>query len=460
MLKTEQTTQWYFSDERKAVFEKASLQERITLIQSYLQDILNHTFEDAVKREGFQLRCYYFAVFLADAIYGSVLPYAEYPALIDPTVNPFVAYWVKTKNFDTIKPEAVQAAFLSILKNENDNLECVSTTEIIRASIEKDGEAQGLSEFFHKAIAKMPVPQELTIAVQLRPIALKIMWLCDKIVGQELVAVRQSEKEKKQLPFFRAGVIFAAVLVVLAILISIFAPIDRSKFVKNTDGRKISLSLIKWESVQEPVAEFDISIENGFDRDLAGLDIELQFYDGDNELIQTTTLNLSGYMPAQEKKTLTVKLHNDVVDALYWYSTEEIGITANITGINFNDTVNADPPIDNGKRVLKDAQKPDESKQKGLEDKLDAALAKLKDANAQGAIFDSQVEEVGSAFNEIWEDVIRDQSLLEKIYQEAVCYEQSKEYEKAYILFGLLSVNGYEDSEQRAYACALAVNGY
>lgn len=460
MLQLERSTQWYFSNEGKAAFEKASLQERADLIQTYLQNISNHTFDNVAKRERFNLRCYYFALFLADAIYGSALPYATYPVLIDPDTNPFLSYWMKTKDFDLIHSSAVHASFMDILRKENESMQGASSAELIMTSITDEAESQGLSGFSSEAFAKMPVPMELSLSPQLRPIALKIGWLCEKIVRQDLVAECQPAKKVSKPAFFRIGLISAVALVVIAILISIFAPIDRSKFVKNTDGSKIGLSLSNWEAVQDPIASFDISIENGFDRDLAGLDIELQFYDGNNDLIQTTTLNLSGYMPAQEEKTLTVKLHNDVVEALYWYSTSEIGITAQITEINFNDSFGNDPPVDNGKHVLKDSKKPDNSKKEDLESKLETALAILNAADAKGINFETQIAEVGTVLDPIWEDVIRDRSSLEKIYQEATHHEQNREYEKAYILFGLLGTIDYADSTDRAQSCALAANRY
>lgn len=454
MRGSQHSIDWYFGNDAKTMFEQSSLQQRVHFVLEYLSKLSNPTYTEAAEQKMCEMRCYYFALFLVDAIYDAPLPYSKYPACIDPKQNPFLNYWNEAKDVNAIDANVLRRTFVKILQNADS-----STADCVKAQIRNIGEQEGLSVFYNSALAQMPMPDVLTIAPELLMIEQKIHWLCDKLACNDMIAPCQPVVEVNNgKKLFFVGVIAAVILVVIAIATSIFAPIDRSNFVKDTDGRKIELSLVNWEDAQAPLTALDLSIENDFDRDLAGLTIELHFYDSDDKLIHTTTLPLSGYMAAHDEKTLNVKLHDAAVEDLYWYSPEEIGITAEITEINFNDTYDA--PVKNGKKVLKEAEKPDESKQDAADKKLDAAFKIFDAVDINGVDFEQKTAEFGAALDEIWEDVIRSDALSKKVYNKAAQYETDKEYEKAYMLFSLLASVEYKDSETRAYNCALAAGSY
>lgn len=454
MRGSQHSIDWYFGNDAKTMFEQSSLQERVQFVLEYLSKLLNSTYTEVARQKKFEMRCYYFSLFLVDAIYDAPLPYSKYPDCIDPKQNPFLNYWNEAKSVNAIDANVLRRTFVKILQNADS-----STVDCVKAQIRNIGEQEGLSVFYNSALAQMPIPDVLTIAPELLMIEQKIHWLCDTLARNDMIAPCQPVEVNNGKKLFFVGFIAAVILIVIAIANSIFAPIDRSRFVKDTDGRKIELSLVNWEDAQAPLTALDLSIENDFDRDLAGLTIELHFYDSDDKLIHTTTLPLSGYMAAQDEKTLNVKLHDAAVEDLYWYSPEEIGITAEITEINFNDTYD-DPPVKNGKQVLKEAEKPDESKQDAVDKKLDAAFKLFDAVDINGVDFEQKTAEFGAALDEIWEDVIRSDALSKKVYNKAAQYEADKEYEKAYMLFSLLASVEYKDSETRAYNCALAASSY
>ena len=223
-------------------------------------------------------------------------------------------------------------------------------------------------------------------------------------------------------------------------------------------AHNIKLTLVNAENVQEPLTEFDIQIKNGCTEDLSGMEITFRFYDNQNALITATNLRLSGYMAAKEEKQVNVTLHNDVVGELYWYHFEELKITVEIISLDFNELWN-DPETNGKEKVLKKAQKPDQSKITEIEKKLSDAFKIFDAASVTDADFEAQATEFGAALDEIWEDVVRNKTLLQTMYEKAEEYQKDAEYEKAYCVFALLAAEGYEDSEDKAYECAMSI-GY
>ena len=72
--------------------------------------------------------------------------------------------------------------------------------------------------------------------------------------------------------------------------------------------------------------------------------------------------------------------------------------------------------------------------------------------------FEDQAAQFGAQLDGIWDQVTRSQQLMEKIYKEAQAYQKAEEYEKAYMLFGLLATQEYADSQDKAYECAMYVS--
>ena len=99
---------WFLSGEgTRAYAALSSLEERAIFVYSYLRQIVNEDFEkDSV--------LFKTSFLIADALSGSVLPYAQYPDVINPSKNPFVAFLKNSKKYKN--PTGVLYAFLAILQ--------------------------------------------------------------------------------------------------------------------------------------------------------------------------------------------------------------------------------------------------------------------------------------------------------------------------------------------------------
>ena len=105
-------SQWFFSDAGKTQFSGLqTLEDRCAFIYSYLRTVASPELDKA----RLLIRV---AFFLADGVWGSSLPYAAYPDVIDPGKNPFVAYLTKA----TVCPDlqGLYCVFLAILHETAD----------------------------------------------------------------------------------------------------------------------------------------------------------------------------------------------------------------------------------------------------------------------------------------------------------------------------------------------------
>ena len=266
---------------------------------------------------------------------------------------------------------------------------------------------------------------------------------------RELSEKQKGKKKSKKIALISVAVMLAAILLIIGI--------SKISQARKYSANNIKLTLVNEESVQEPVTEFDIQIVNGCSEDLSSIEMTMCFYDSQKVLVATTELRLTGYMASKDSAVMTVDLHKDVVDALYWYSFDELKITVAINYISFNNYHRED--LGEGKeRVLKEAQKPDASKTKLLEKKLTDAFNAFDDVRASDADFEIKAMEFATALDEIWEDVIRNKNFLAYMYEKAENYQEDAEYVKAYYVFSLLANVRYEDSEDRAYQCAMSAS--
>lgn len=266
---------------------------------------------------------------------------------------------------------------------------------------------------------------------------------------RELSEMQKGKKQQKKKMLITGAVILGVALVIfIAGRIS-----DAIKYSANN----IKMTLKNVETIQEPLTEFDIQINNGCSEDLSGIEMTLRFYDSKKALITTTELRLSGYMASKDSAVMTVTLHEDIAESLYWYSFDELRITVAINKISFNNYHRED--LGNGKeRVLKKAQKPDTSKIEALEKKVSDAFEKFDNVHLKDADFEAKAMEFATALDAIWEDLIRNKGLLADMYEKAKSYQKNAEHEKAYYVFSLLATVDYEDSADMAYECAIAAS--
>lgn len=164
-------TQWFFSEEGIRSFQALrSLEDRSVFLYSYLKTVANERLE----KDNLIFKT---AFFIADALYGSSVAYAEYPDVIDKTKNPFVAYLANLK--EPCPLEVVYCAFIAILHGLVD---AFNPSEWIydRKYSKKDNMLEKLGETDHAFLPDGPAivnPSIYEIDAGLEPIQLKIVWM-------------------------------------------------------------------------------------------------------------------------------------------------------------------------------------------------------------------------------------------------------------------------------------------
>lgn len=109
---------WFLSGEGTGAYAAlSSLEERSVFVYSYLRQIVDESFEedDILFKTAF---------LIADALCGSALPYGQYPDVINPAKNPFVAFLKNSKKYKN--PTGVFFAYLAILQGVVDPMDKTS----------------------------------------------------------------------------------------------------------------------------------------------------------------------------------------------------------------------------------------------------------------------------------------------------------------------------------------------
>lgn len=179
MVNINHDAQWFQSADGVAEFEKiTTLDERTLFIQQFLKKKTKEsgTYFYDYEKSSMEKVSFHLALFLADAIHGSSFPYAKYPALLDGTHNPFVAYWQGEGNYGKAGWRSFYNEFSQILLNENKkyyqdgNGKFKQQLEIKAAQLQVEGHLDQVLEMF-------PDTTVFDLDPILQPIQLKNMWL-------------------------------------------------------------------------------------------------------------------------------------------------------------------------------------------------------------------------------------------------------------------------------------------
>ena len=169
LLKKE--TQWFFSEEGIRSYQALqSLEDRSVFVYSYLKTVANEQLE----KDNLIFRT---AFFIADALFGSSVAYANYPGVIDKTKNPFVAYLTNLK--EPCPLEVVYCTFIAILQGLVDAFD-PSEWIYSKKYQSKDEMMEKLGEMDRRLIPDGPAivdPSVYRIDAALEPIQLKIIWM-------------------------------------------------------------------------------------------------------------------------------------------------------------------------------------------------------------------------------------------------------------------------------------------
>jgi len=172
--------EWFFSSEGIAQFSAyKNLEDRVLFILKYLSKKIDYSQkysnEELVRINAIT---FHFAVFLADAIYGSDLPYATFPALIDPDKNPFMRSWISNNYGQRAHQFSLYAAFTKIIEKENKQRKGDAKT-FRQELIDEIGVANA-QKYSDQIFSFLPDTAIYDIVPSLQLIQLKNKWFFDR----------------------------------------------------------------------------------------------------------------------------------------------------------------------------------------------------------------------------------------------------------------------------------------
>lgn len=179
MVNINQSTGWFQSAAGVVEFEKiTTLEERTLFIQAFLEKATNESKTYFYNHERMDMKkiSFCFALFLADAIHRSNFPYAKYPALLDPTQNPFIAYWQGEGHYGKAGWSSFYNAFTRVLIEENKKLPQNRNGKFYQA-LKAEAVKQQAEEYFDQVVQLLPDTTVFDLDPTLQPIQLKNMWL-------------------------------------------------------------------------------------------------------------------------------------------------------------------------------------------------------------------------------------------------------------------------------------------
>lgn len=172
--------EWFLSNEGIAKFSALkTLEERMLFILEYLSSKIDYS-QKYNNDELLRINevTFQFAVFLADAIYGSDLHYATYPALINPDMNPFLRCWISNNFGQHAHQFSIYASFTKIIENENKRRKSDAKT-FKQELIDEIGVANA-QKYSDQIFSILPDTEIYNIVPSLQLIQLKNKWFFDR----------------------------------------------------------------------------------------------------------------------------------------------------------------------------------------------------------------------------------------------------------------------------------------
>ena len=180
--------EWFRSEQGIATFNNISkLEDRIFFILAFLKsviresDISNKLYERFSDRESkiadINKCSSMFALFMADAIYGSDLPYATYPDLIDPEKNPFLNYWISIEFGYRYPDKSTFSHFSNLIEEENEKLTKGKNQTLKQELMERIGDNGSQKAFYDIFLKNIPNKHIHDLNPSLQLMELKNKWI-------------------------------------------------------------------------------------------------------------------------------------------------------------------------------------------------------------------------------------------------------------------------------------------
>ncbi len=162
---------WYTGAEGVNTYKKLqSLEDRTVFLYAYLQKMVHTSFDK-------DNTCFKAALFFADAVAESRLPYSSYPELVDPQKNPFLAYMVNLgKNPGN---RVLYYGFMSVLHEIADPMKqnsWIYDMNLMTSDDLQDKLVELEHNFYDEEGPHMPNPLAFDIDEALSDLQLKLIW--------------------------------------------------------------------------------------------------------------------------------------------------------------------------------------------------------------------------------------------------------------------------------------------
>lgn len=181
MININHKAEWFQSADAVAEFGKLTLlEERVIFIQAFLERTTDELTENKLleyEREQARKNNFRLALFLADAIYGSDLPYAQYPALIDVKQNPFMKDWKDNKYGLRLMHHVLDYI---LCEKESKKLRGNQAGTSFKKSLMSEYAELGSEEFGDDAFDQLPDTAIFDMEPAVRSMKLKLMCLFEE----------------------------------------------------------------------------------------------------------------------------------------------------------------------------------------------------------------------------------------------------------------------------------------
>lgn len=167
-----QPKSWFLTDAACQEYAAlTTLEERSVFLYSYLKQVAS----DTMNQKGFVFKT---AFFLADAVAGSSLPYAAYPAIINGAENPFVALLETLKKpYGDDAMYCVMMAILCGVVNARDMNEWIYEADMFENNTYRERLESMDRGFLPSSDTFMAEPQAFDIDEALRFAQTELMWM-------------------------------------------------------------------------------------------------------------------------------------------------------------------------------------------------------------------------------------------------------------------------------------------
>lgn len=250
-----------------------------------------------------------------------------------------------------------------------------------------------------------------------------------------------NEKQKQHKAAVKLGIILAIIAaIVVAGYFIITHIMDSIKY----DPDQVEISYNQTVSDIPYVYEVPLTLKNSADQAIREIKLELLFTDSEGNQLLESEYTVS-WLNAESEGTTTLDLNARDLDILSAHSYAATGIEVTVTHLIFED---GEEVSANNTFTLKKAESAEETGTR-LGETVDAFISDLRKVDLGSADYQTALANITTKLDAVWAEVCASEEQLQKLYDGAEALVEEQEYEKAVLIFGLLSSASYSDSTNR-----------